>query len=275
VFSISPEYLSAMGIRLIKGRAFTDRDNATAPEVIIVSESFAAKYWPGEDALGKRMTIGYNNSGPREVVGVVTDVKNRTLSEPVQPQLYTAYEQTPWPFMAVVIRTAAAPEHAGASLRAVLARVDPMMGPGEIRTLEEFVSRSIATPRFTTVLLGSFAALAVVLAGFGLFSVMAYSVAQRRREIGIRMALGAQPREVRAMIVRQAVAMGTSGMVAGILGSLAATRVLRALLYGVTPNDPLTFAGVCVMLVTTMLAAAYVPARRATRVDPLTALRAE
>jgi predicted permease len=275
VFSISPEYLSAMGIRLIKGRAFTDRDNATAPEVIIVSESFAAKYWPGEDALGRRMTVGYNNSGPREVVGVVTDVKNRTLSEPVQPQLYTPYEQTPWPFMAVVIRTAAAPEHAGASLRAVLARVDPMMGPGEIRTLEEFVSRSIATPRFTTVLLGSFAALAVVLAGFGLFSVMAYSVAQRRREIGIRMALGAQPREVRAMIVRQAVAMGTSGMVAGILGSLAATRVLRALLYGVTPNDPLTFAGVCVMLVTTMLAAAYVPARRATRVDPLTALRAE
>jgi putative ABC transport system permease protein len=276
VFSISPEYLSAMGIRLIKGRNFTDRDNATAPDVIIVSESFAAKYWPGEDVLGRRMTIGYNDgSGPREVVGLVADVKNRTLSEPLQPQMYTPYEQTPWPFMAVVIRTAAAPEQAGSSLRAVLARVDPMMGPAEIRTLEEFISRSIATPRFTTFLLGSFAALAVMLAGFGLFSVMAYSVAQRRREIGIRMALGAQPGEVRAMIVRQAVAMGISGMILGILGAFAATRVLRALLYGVTPNDPLTFAGVCVTLVATMLAAAYLPARRATQVDPLTALRAE
>lgn len=275
VFSISPEYLSAMGIRLIEGREFTDRDNATAPEVLIVSQAFAAKYWPGEDAVGKHVTIGYNSSGPREVVGVVADVKNRSLSEPLQPEMYTPYEQTPWPFITVVIRTASAPEQAASSLRAALARVDPMMGAGEIRTLEEFVSRSIATPRFTTFLLGSFAALAAMLAGFGLFSVMAYSVAQRRREIGIRMALGAQPREVRAMIVRQAVAMGTSGMIAGILGSFAATRVLRALLYGVTPNDPVTFAGVCATLVAIMLAAAYVPARRATQVDPLTALRAE
>jgi putative ABC transport system permease protein len=275
LFSISPEYLPAMGIPLVRGRAFTERDNDTAPAVLIVSEAFAAKYWPGEDAIGKRITIGYNNSGPREVVGIVRDVKQASLAEPLKPQMYTPFEQTPWPFITAVVRTPAAPDAAAASMRAMLARVDPMLGAADIKTLDEFVARSMATPRFTTFLIGSFATIALLLAGFGLFSVMAYSVAQRRREIGIRMALGAPSSEVRAMVVGQALRMGAVGLAVGIAAAFGATRVLGALLYGVTPTDPATFAGVCAMLVFVMVAAAYIPARRATRIDPLAALRTE
>jgi putative ABC transport system permease protein len=275
LFSISPEYFTTMGIRLVKGRGFTERDSETAPLVIIVSEAFAAKYWPGEDPIGKRLTIGYNKTGPREVVGIVRDVKQSRLSDPLRPQMYTPFEQTPWPFVTAIVRTPAAPDAAAASMRAMLARVDPMLGAGDIRTLEQFVARSMATPRFTTFLIGAFAAVALLLAGFGLFSVMAYSVAQRRREIGIRMALGAQPSDVRAMVVGQALHMGAVGLAIGIVGAFGATRVLGALLYGVSPTDPMTFAGVCAALGGVMLVAAYLPARRATRIDPLAALRTE
>jgi putative ABC transport system permease protein len=275
LFSVSPEYLATMGIPLLKGRAFTERDNELATNVIIINEAFATKYWPGEDAIGKRLTIGYNKTGPREVIGIVGSVKQSKLSDGARPQMYTPFEQTPWPFVTVVVRTSSAPEAAAASMRGLLARVDPLMGAADVRTLEEFVSRSIATPRFTAFLLGAFAALALLLAGFGLFSVVAYTVAQRQREIGIRMALGAQAGEVRAMVVGQAMRMGAAGVCIGLAGAVAATRVLRALLYGVTPTDPVTFTGVCLMLIAVMLVAAYVPARRATQVDPLSALRTE
>jgi putative ABC transport system permease protein len=275
LFAISPEYFETMGIPVVRGRRFTERDDERAPAVVIVSEALAAKYWPGEDAVGKRMTIGYNNSGPRVVVGIVGDVKQTNLSDAPQPQMYTPFEQTPWPFIAVVIRTAAAPDGAAGLLRGILARVDPMQGAGEIRTLEQYVSRSVATPRFTALLTGAFAVVALLLAGFGLFSVMAYSVAQRRREIGIRMALGAQASDVRGMVVGQALGLGVTGLAIGLVGAFATTRVLSSLLFGVSANDPGTFAGVSTVLLAVMLLAAYLPAHRATRVDPVTALRTE
>jgi ABC-type antimicrobial peptide transport system permease subunit len=150
-----------------------------------------------------------------------------------------------------------------------------MQAPGEIRTLEEYISRTVATPRFTAFLIGAFAVFALALAGFGLFSVMAYSVAQRRREIGIRMALGAQPGDVRTMVVSQAVRLGAVGLGVGLAGALAVTRVLDTLLYGVQPHDPVTLAAVSCLLLAVMLVAAYLPARRATRVDPIIALRTE
>jgi putative ABC transport system permease protein len=275
LFAVSPEYFETMGIPVLRGRRFTERDDEHAPDVVMVSETFAARYWPGEDAVGKRVTIGYNGTGPRAIVGVVRDVKQNSLSDAPQPQMYTPFVQTPWPFVAIVVRTTAAPETAAGLLRGVLARVDPMQGAGEVRTLEQYVSRSVATPRFTAFLTSAFAAVALLLAGFGLFSVMAYSVAQRRREIGIRLALGAQPGDVRRLVVGQALGLGLAGLALGLTGALAASRVLNSLLYGVSASDPGTFAGVSTVLFAVMLLAAYLPARQATRVDPMTALRTE
>jgi putative ABC transport system permease protein len=275
LYSVSPEYFSTMGIPLVKGRPFTERDDEKAAGVLIVSEAMAARYWPGENPIGKRITIGYNRTGPREIIGVVGDVKQANLSDAARPQMYTPFEQTPWPFISVVIRTTSDPASGAGSLRSLLARVDPLQAAGELRTLEEYVSRSVATPRFTAVLVGMFAVFALLLAGFGLFSVMAYSVAQRRREIGIRMALGAQSMDVGGMVVGQAMRMGVAELAIGLAGALAAARVLNSLLHGVGPNDPLTFTGVSVVLLAVMLLAAYFPAIRATRVDPMTALRTE
>jgi ABC-type antimicrobial peptide transport system permease subunit len=160
-------------------------------------------------------------------------------------------------------------------MRQALAHLDPEQAPGEIRTFDQYLAQSIATPRFTAVLLGTFAALALLLAGFGLYGVMAYSVAQRSREIGIRMALGAQSRDVRSLVVTQAFRLGAAGLVIGILGALAVARVLGSLLFGVSASDPLTFGTVSAALIAVLLLAAYLPARRATRVDPLVALRAD
>jgi putative ABC transport system permease protein len=272
---VSPEYFSTMGIPLRRGRGFTDRDHEQATGVVVVSETMAAKYWPGEDPIGKRITIGYNNTGPREIVGVAADVKQGNLTDAQGPQLYAPFVQVPWPFLAAVVRTTAAPEAAAGALRQVLARLDPEQAAGEIRTLDQYVSRSIATPRFTALLVGSFAALALLLAGFGLYGVMAYSVAQRGREIGIRMALGAQARDVRALVVGQALRMGAAGLAVGLVGALLATRVLESLLFGISASDPITFAAVSAALITVLVVAAYLPARRATRVDPMVALRTE
>jgi predicted lysophospholipase L1 biosynthesis ABC-type transport system permease subunit len=235
----------------------------------------AAKYFPNEDPIGQRITIRYNKTGPRAIVGVAGDVKQGDLTDARTAQMYTPFVQTPWPFLTAVVRTTAAPESAAGSLRQALARLDPEQAAGEIRTLDAYVARSMATPRFTALLVGSFAALALLLAGFGLYGVMAYSVAQRRREIGIRMALGANASDVRALVVGQALRMGATGVAIGLVGALLVTRVLDSLLFGVTAVDPLTFAAVSAALITVLLLAAYLPARRATRVDPMVALRTE
>src|SRR5262249_2569535 len=274
-FGVSPEYFSTMGIPLLRGRAFTERDNEHSPDVVIINEPFAAKYWPNEDALGKRITIGYGQTGPREVVGIVGTVKRGTLADPAAPQMYTTFDQTPWPFLAVVVRTTASPETAAASMRAMMARLDPLPGPGELKTLGQYVARTIATPRFTAFLVGAFATFALLLAGFGPFSVMAFSRAPRQRQVGLRMALGAQAADVRGMVVAQAARTGAVGLAIGLAGAFAATRLLESLLYGVHPHDPATFAGVSLMLLAVMLLAAYLPARRATQVDPILALRTE
>jgi putative ABC transport system permease protein len=274
-FAVGPTYFSAMGIPLVEGRGFTERDDERAPGVLVINRALAKKYWPGQSPIGKRIKIGYQNTGMREVVGVVDDVKQRQLSEAAVAQIYAPFDQTPWPFVTAIVRTNAAPESAFGSMRAALARVDPMLGAGDLKTLDQYVARSIATPRFTTYIVGAFATLALLLAGFGLFSVMAYSVAQRRRELGIRVALGAEPRDIRSLVLGQAVRLGVAGLGIGLVGAFAATRVIESLLFGVTAHDPTTFAAVSAALMLVLVGAAYVPARRAMRVDPIVSLRTE
>ena len=274
-FGVSPDYFSTMGIRIVRGRGFTEHDDERAALVLVINETMAAKYWPGENPIGQRVTIGYNNTPAREIVGVAGDVKQTSLTDAVASQMYTPFVQAPWPFLTAVARTTAAPEAAAGSLRQALAHLDPEQAAGDIRTFDQYLARSIATPRFTAILLGAFASLALLLAGFGLYGVMAYSVAQRSREIGIRMALGAQAADVRSLVVSQAVRLGAAGLAMGLAGALAVTRVLDSLLFGVTACDPLTFAAVSAALITVLLLAAYLPARRATRVDPIVALRAD
>ena len=274
-FAVSPDYFRAMGIRLIDGRTFTARDTADASSVIIVSETMARRNWPGERVVGKPLTIGLG-SGRREIVGVVADVKNAGLWDEREPAMYTPFPQTPaLPFLSVVIRTTGDPARLAGLLRTEMNRFDPEL-PVDVKTLTEYVTNTIAAPRIATTLFASFSMFAVLLAGCGLFSVMAYSVAQRRREIGIRMALGAQSTDVRSLVVVQAVRLGTVGLLLGLAGALAAGRLLEALLFGgVTSTDPVTFAGVCLTLLAVLILAAYLPVRRATSVNPAMVLRAE
>jgi putative ABC transport system permease protein len=274
-FGVSPDYFSTLGIRVIRGRGFTTRDDEHAPNVMVISETMAAKYWPGEDPIGKRVTIGYNSTGPREIVGVAADVRQTNLTDPLSAQMYAPFVQAPWPFLTAVARTQMAPEAAAGSMRQVLARLDPEQAAGDIRTFDQYVARTIATPRFTAILIGAFAGLALLLAGFGLYAVMAYAVVQRSREIGIRMALGAQARDVRGLVVREATRLGAVGLLLGLAGSVAVTRLLGSLLFGVGANDPATFIAVSTTLIGVLILAAYLPARRATQVDPIVALRAE
>jgi len=274
-FGVSPDYFPAMGIPIVEGRGFTERDDERAPGVIVINETMAARTWPGENPIGKAVIVSYNDTPPRTIVGIVADVKQGGLTDRRQPQMYTPFVQAPWPFLATVVRTTAAPQSAAGSLRQALARLDPEQAAGEIRTLDEYVARSMATPRFTAILIGAFAGLALLLAGFGLYGVMAYSVAQRRREIGIRMALGAREADVRSLVAGQALRMGAAGVTIGLVGALLVTRILDSLLFGVTAGDPATFAGVSAVLMTVLIVAAYLPARRATRLDPIVALRAD
>jgi putative ABC transport system permease protein len=272
-FAVSPDYFATMGIQLVRGRAFSDRDDEDAPPVAIINETMAQRFWPNEDALGRRLT-SYGGLS-REVVGIVGDVKTRDLAENAGPQLYTPFVQTPWPFLAVVARTTGDPVGLAATLRQAISGVDHDLAAGDVRTIDDYLAQSVATPRFNAILIAGFALLALFLAGCGLYGVMSYAVVQRSREIGIRMALGAQPGDVRGMVVSQALKMGLAGLGVGLAGAFAATRLLDTVLFGVGPSDPATFATVCSLLLGVVLVAAYVPARRATRVDPMVALRAE
>jgi len=190
-------------------------------------------------------------------------------------EVYAPFPQTPWPFMSAVVRTAGDAGAVSRALRASVPAIDPMLAPPEAKLLTTYVSHATAASRSTATLISGFAGLALLLAGFGLYGTMSHHVAQRQREIGIRMALGAQASDVRALVVSQALRMGVIGVGVGVVGAFLTTRMLEGLLFGVKANDPATFAAVCAMLLGVLIAAAYVPARRATRVDPLVALKAD
>jgi putative ABC transport system permease protein len=278
---ISPDYMRVMGIPLIRGRTFTERDNQDSPRVFVINETLARKYFPGEDPIGKRIKVSVRATGEKEdafgeIVGIVGDVKHRSLDRETDPECYVSYLQIPDPFMTLVVRTKSG-DAAGlaASLRTAIQQVDPEQPVYDIMTMNQVLARSIATRRFNMLLLGIFACVALLLAGVGLYGVMNYSVAQRTHEIGIRMALGAQGKDVLRMVVGQGMLFTLIGLGLGLVAAFALTRVMSGLLVGVSTTDPWTFIGVSVLLALVALLACYIPARRAMRVDPLVALRYE
>ena len=278
---ISPDYLRAMGIPLLRGRAFTEHDGGDAPTVFLVNETFVQRFFPGEDPIGKRIRLSIRPSAEGqdangEIVGVVGDVKHQTLDKEAGAECYIPYLNISDPYMTLVVRTTALdPSSLTSALRSAVQQVDKDQPVFDVQTMDQVLARSVATRRFNMMLLGIFAAIALILAGVGIFGVMNYSVTQRTHEIGIRMALGAQHRHVLRMIVGQGMILTLIGVVVGLVGAFVLTRVMAELLYGVSTTDPLTFAAVSVLLSVVALLACYIPARRATKVDPMVALRYE
>lgn len=273
-------YFRAMGIPLIKGRDFDDRDKHGSTPVVIITETLARQYFPNEDPIGKRIRPGIStweddDSTMSEIVGVVGDVRNRTLNTEPKPAYYVPQTQVPWSQMVGVVRTAIEPRSLISGVTKEVAAMDPDIPLFGVKSMEEYLSSSVAAPRFNTTLLSIFAAVALVLTIVGLYGVMSYSVAQRTNEIGIRLALGAQSRDVLLMIVKQGSTLILLGLGIGLLGAYVATKLIASLLFGVTTKDPFTFAAVAAVLALVGLLACYIPAWRATKVDPMEALRCE
>jgi putative ABC transport system permease protein len=273
---INADYFGALGIGLRAGRLFDERDTASAPRVLILSESLARRLFPGEDPVGKRLNTGRENDPLwNEVVGVVGDVRQRGLDQEVEPMVYAPYLQNPPSRIMLAVRSAVAPSHLAGAVRAAVQSVDPDQAVYEMMTMEERLSDSMAARRFTLLLVGLFALLALALAGVGVYGVISYVVTGRTHEVGVRMALGAQTSDVLRMVVGQGMSLTLIGVALGLAAALALTRVMQNLLFNVSATDPATFAGIALLLAGVALIASYIPARRATKVDPLLALRHE
>jgi putative ABC transport system permease protein len=272
----SGDYFRTMDISLLRGRVFTDADTANSPQVMIVSNAFAKHYFPNEDAIGKRLVFDGPDKTPREIVGVVGDVRRKGLDVAVQPEMYVSYLQRPDRRMNLVLRTEARDaSQLTQAARAEVKAFDPAQIIWRVQTLEQLLGTSVAPRKFNMLLLAIFASVALILAAIGLYGVMSYSVSWQTHEIGIRMALGANRANVLRLVVRQGMKMALLGLALGLVGALIVSRVLIGMLYGVSPTDPLTFTGVSIVLLFVALLACLIPARRATRVDPIVALRAE
>jgi len=274
---ISPDYFPAIGIELHKGNQFTDRDTAEQPGVAIVNETAAQRYWPGVDPLGKRIKRGRPESKNPwlTVIGIVSGSRQLSLKEGSQPEIYVPYLQNPGLTFTLVARTASDPRSLTGALRKEVLSADREIPAVNIKLMEELISNSVAKERFYVLLLAVFAALALILAAVGVYGVMSYSVTLRTRDIGIRMALGARPVDIFKHIVGQALLLGLIGLGVGIVLAITSTRVMSSLLYGINATDPLTLAITSLVLLAVALLASYLPARRATRVDPLVTLRYE
>jgi predicted permease len=280
---IEAGYFTTMGIPLLAGREFTARDTADAPKVAIVSERIAREYFPGgpRAALGRRLRLGIMSADGewRTVVGVVADIHQQGLDQGVKPMIYAPFQQerdAPFllRFVSFVARTAT-PASVVEGIRTEIHQAAPDLPIAGAVTMDEAVAASVAAPRFRTVLLGLFAIAATLIATCGLYGLMAYAVTQRRREIGVRMALGATRGDVLRLVLTRALRIVIAGLVVGLAGAVGVTRVLQSFLFGVTPTDPIAFTIVTLLLLAVGLLAAWLPARRATRIDPSVALRAE
>jgi predicted permease len=275
---VSPGYFSAVGTPILRGRPFLESDSASSMPVAIISAALAKKYWPGQDPIGKQIAPRGLAFPSETIVGVAADVKRISLREAPPPEMYVPYTQKVWPSlltMDVVVRTTQDPASIPASTRTAIHSVDPDLPLANIKPLADIFSDSMTESRFSMLLLAAFGGLALLLAMIGMYGVISYSVAQRTQEIGIRMALGAQRRNVFQMVIGQGARLAILGIVLGLAASLAVTRLINSFLYGVPATDPLTFVVVVLLLTLVVLLACYVPARRAMKVDPMIALRYE
>jgi predicted permease len=271
---LSPGAIGALRIRLLEGRDLAETDTADSPGAILISETMAKRFWPGESAVGKRLTMSFWPAMKREVVGVVADVKLRGLAktEPIAA-LYVPHAQMPHYLMSFVVRTAQDPASVASAVRAAVKAIDPDQPVMDVGTMQEYLGRSLSHPRFHMLLLGVFAALALLLSALGIYSVLSYAVRRRTREIGIRMALGASRSDVLKLIVFQGMRPALIGLAIGLGGALALGRLLSSMIFGVRATDPVTFAAVSLLLGLVAVAACAVPAWRASRVQPTEALQ--
>jgi predicted permease len=276
---VTPGYFDTLGIALRQGRDFTERDDTSAPRVLVVNEAFARRFFPGENAIGKRISPGATNGKEgilmREIVGVVGDAKQVPWTDEPDPIYYFPYKQLSWNVGAIVLRTAIPPQQLEAAARAELTSMDREAPMFNVQTGDELSSSAVAVPRFLTILMGAFAAIALVLTVVGLYGVLSYAVARRRREIGVRIALGAGRNAVLGLVLREAMALVTVGLLLGLAGSLGVSRLVQSLAFGIPAGNPIFLAVACAIMVVTSLLAAYLPARRAASADPMHALRSE
>jgi putative ABC transport system permease protein len=278
---VTPEYFATMGLALLSGRNFTDADRADAPTVIVVSQLVAAKTWPGQDPIGKQLHFpgtsisAGRQTGPTQatVIGVVPETKHTGLRQDPEPQIYFAYSQLTGIFGTLVVKTAADPMSLSDAVRRAVWRIDKDQPVWKVRTLDSLIHRDMAADRFLVVLMSLFGLLALALTSVGTYGLISYSVAQRTQEIGVRMALGASRTHILLLVLQRAIRLIAIGVAVGVLASLATTRLSRALLFNVSTVDPVAFGAAFLIMAVVAIAATYTPAQRATRVDPLVALR--
>lgn len=272
---VTPEYFPLMGMTLLRGRLFSDLDDENAPPVAVINEAMARAYWPAENPVGKRLKLTRRPSAWTTVVGIVADARTESLEDAGIPQIYASLYQKGAHHLAIFLRgnldTSSLPDE----VREQVQSVDPTLPVFGARMLPETVSASLSARRFSMEMVGLFALTALFLAGLGIYGVISYMVNERAHEIGLRLALGAQPANVMRMVLRQGLGLAVTGSVLGLAGALIVSRLMAGLLYGVRPTDPLTFTSVAALLIGVALLACYLPARRATKVDPIVALRDE
>jgi putative ABC transport system permease protein len=272
--SVSPDYFGSLGISLIKGRDFSERDQSDAPKAAIINNDLARIYFPNEDPIGKRITFDDAQSWI-SIVGVIGDVKQLGLDSSAKPEVYFPYPQMAAPSMSLVVRTASDPLSLAGAVKSQIQMIDKDLPIDEAKTMQQLLAESISGRRFNMLLLTVFAVVALVLAIVGIYGVMSYTVTQRTHEIGIRVAIGAQSRDVFRMVIGQGMMLAMIGVAFGLIGAFGLTRLMTTMLFGVEPTDPATFVSIALLLTAVALVACYIPGRRATKVNPLVALRYE
>ncbi|HMZ81431.1 MAG TPA: FtsX-like permease family protein, partial [Acidobacteriota bacterium] len=275
-YTISPNWFQTLGIPVLQGRSFLPKDTAESQRVLVVNASFARHYFPNADPIGKRINTGWKNQPLwAEIIGVVGDIRHQDLETAPKPAAYASYVQSPWPAMMLVVKTENDPKGLVNSLRTAIASVDQAQPLFDIQTLDERVLKASAVQQFNMLVLTVFAGVALLLATIGIYGVVAYSVGRRRREIGIRLALGAQKSHIFQMVLGYGLTLCAIGMVLGLAGAFGLTRFVSSLLYAVSPTDQLTFVAISGILLAVSLVACLVPVRRALNVDPVETLRTE